>query len=232
MVNEFVGILNDFRANASQCEVNPAKPKAASILFRHKGRNRDCEEITLTEALCIGMDIAGSTPLAGRLPDGQLEIFVYPKETYFTDHKGSKVLKTTTEVGYVHKCPSTPKGVLLCGVHYDYEVADDGNPREAHPFYHAQISRRLNTLTDILAGLKVKMENCPHVPFLRFPTAHMSLASVLLGIAADCFKPPDFKAFLTAIRKRPVYGLYYSDKLLNRIQANSNSFASCSWYKE
>jgi hypothetical protein len=232
MVNEFVGILNEFRVNATQCEVNLAKPVASPVPFRHKGRNRECEEITLNEALFIGMDVAGSTPLGGLLPDGKLEIFVYPRETYFTDRDGSKILKTTTEVGYVHKGPSTPKGVLLFGVHYDYEVTDDGNPLEAHPFYHAHISKKLNTLTDVLKELKVEVESCANVPFLRFPTAHMSLASVLLGIAADCFKTQDFKAFLKAIRKRPACGLYYSDKLLDRIQANANSFASCSWYKE
>ena len=217
---------------------NAAENHLETVNIESNGKSRNnrkhkCEEVTLNEPLRIGMDVAASTPLGGgALPDGKLEIFVYPRELYFTERQISKVLKTTTEVGYVFQPKNAPRASLILGMHYDYDVSGTGDPLERHPTYHVHITKNLMVLTDILRGLKIDVTSCANIPFVRLPTAHMSLASVLLGIAADCFKNVEFETFIKAVRKKDPCGLFYTDKLFARVCKSSNSLAACSWYKD
>ena len=210
--------------------VNQVQPIGDDSEMKHNGKKCKCESVTLNEVLRIKMDVAASTPLGGHLPNGLLEIFVSPKELYCVDKGVNKIIKTTTEVGYVHTDAVSSKARLLLGLHYDYDVKLNGEPEPGHPTYHVQITNKLITLTGFFAGLDIDVASCSNVPFLRVPTAHMSLTSILLGIAADCFKSEDFKAFIDSVRKKPALSLFPPDNLFQRIQKNANSLASCSWY--
>jgi len=232
IVGEFVSILTEFEARAaSHCSVNEVRPVGNESERVLKGKKYKYQEVTLTDVLRVTMDIAASTPLGGHLPKGVLEIFINPKELYCVDRGSSKIVKTTTEVGYVHTDALSSTTRLLLGLHYDYDVEANGEPGNGHPTYHVQITNKLFTLTDFLSGLGIDVANCTNLPFLRVPTAQMSLPSILVGVAADCFSHEDFKDFIMSVRKKPSPELFQPNKLLERIKGNACSFAASSWYR-
>src|ERR1035441_4806227 len=121
IVRQFASVLDKFRVQCSECDLNQVTPIRNVVKRDIKGKIHEFEDITLNDVLNVTMDIGASTSLGKHLKHlrkGQLDIFVSSREMYYTVGNSSRVVKTTTEVGYVHTDALSSQARLLLGLHY------------------------------------------------------------------------------------------------------------------
>lgn len=124
-----------------------------------------------------------------------INIFIRGLEVFAC--KTAYMTKSTIQVMYLEI--DQDDAVPLLALHYDFAEP----VLAAHPCFHVQFG-----VTDVepqeckAIGLHATIQK-PHAPFypsVRIPTPHMSLGSVLIGIAADHLKPPFSEQFINNVR--------------------------------
>lgn len=220
LVDAFVAcaVKSGFKATTDRVVLEPTE---------HDGEA--CWKLSLKNtALILTSDVAGSwNKLTKKLgfEKGHLKILISPRETI---KKGEpwNIKESAIELAYVARDLSKAESDLLLGVHCDFSVTASGEPRPAHPLFHAQLTSRLVKLNDLLGGAKADRMKC--LPQFRLPTAHMSLPSVLLLVAADQFKEPQYLHFLQELRKAASFPSMSNTRFSARL--DGSRMRSCAWY--
>jgi hypothetical protein len=167
-------------------------------------------------------------------PSKLVHILLHAQETIHTDREGLKLLKSSVQVHY-YRTDAT----LLQSVHFDY-----GKPQAAHPLFHAQVSnvepRGLSAreAEELRFGFMTGTAGPACYRDARIPTSDMTLASVLLCLAADhldCDDASDDKRFFREFRAE---FLRLHDRLpkpaipsvLDSLKAQSDHFRSSHWF--
>jgi hypothetical protein len=70
------------------------------------------------------------------------------------------------------------------------------------------------------------------VPEVRLRTAHMTLPSVLLSVAADNFASVQFDAFLRGVRETRLYPTMANELFKKSMDRRKNRMRSCAWYAD
>ena len=130
----------------------------------------------------------------GVSPRGRINILIHARERIRrTDHV---LLSSTICVNYF--TASDDQIELLQAFHYDY----DPKQRD-HPVFHMQVTNRCVALSAADSeSLEIRLPATPAPPVLRcarVPTCDMTLASVLLCLAADHVGGPLFAEFFAKI---------------------------------
>ena len=124
----------------------------------------------------------------------RINILVHAKE--YIQRADQVLLKSTVCVNYFTGPADAP--ILLQAFHYDF----DPEPAD-HPLFHMQVTNRCIALTaEAIASLEVRLPAGDAQPVLRcarVPTCDMTLASVLLCLAADHVGGTIFIEFLKKI---------------------------------
>lgn len=189
-----------------------------------------CWELLLKNtALKLTTDVApgGGNNLSKKLgfDKGEFKILISPRETI---KKGEpwNIKESAVELAYIARDLSKTAPDLLLGVHCDFSVVQTGDPRPAHPLFHAQLTSRLVKLNDLIDG--TNLERMKSLPQFRLPTAHMSLPSVLLLVAADHFRQQQYLDFLKELRKTMPFPCMSNARFTTR--ADGRGMRSCAWY--
>ncbi len=143
-----------------------------------------------------------------------------------------KILNSTVGVDYYElgRNGDNVSMNLLESLHYDYKDPADAG----HPLFHAQLSNRpinegvllrseLSKRYSIrLGSLSGRLKN------IRIPTAHMGLASVLVGLMAD-HSPSNLGDIIAAVNAAKL-PKPYCRRLNQKIVSDACSFSSLHWY--
>lgn len=172
------------------------------------GTEADCGDLTLVKPInsCFRA-VAGSPEVyfecifvlkswrwKGVSKSERINILVHAKESI--RRADQVLLKSTVCVNYFTGPADAP--VLLQAFHYDYD------PGQAdHPLFHMQVTNRCIALTAAdISSLEVRLPVAGAPPVLRcarVPTCDMTLASVMLCLAADHVGGTIFNEFLKKI---------------------------------
>jgi len=183
------------------------KYESLIVALSKVGTDADCGEATLLKPIASCFRSAGSSVVEfdcvlslkswrwkGVSKNERINILVHAKESIRrADHV---LLKSTVCVNYFTGTADAP--LLLQAFHYDY----DPEPFD-HPLFHMQVTNRCIALTAAdIASLEVRLpiEGAPPVlRCARVPTCDMTLASVLLCLAADHVGGTIFNEFMEKI---------------------------------
>ena len=163
---------------------------------------------------------------------GELEILIYPREQIRINDPWN-IKRSQVELAYIAHDMETNVSSLLLALHYDFSVQDKtGDPDEVHPIFHAQLTHSPIQLDPTLKAKNVDVSRMKGIPAVRLPTAHMSLPSVLLGVAADRFRPEEFKKLLHWMRGCGAYPAMVNPLFESRMTSQRNRMRSCAWYAD
>lgn len=181
------------------------------------------------KALVLTTDVApgGSKKLSKKLgfAKGEFKILINPREVIKKDEPWN-IRESAIGLAYVARNLAKAGSDLLLGVHYDFSAPADGEPHPAHPLFHAQLASRFPAMGDMLDGINA--DRMKDLPEFRLPTAHMSLPSVLLLVAADNFEEEHFKEFLGELRRTSPFPIMNNSKFTARL--GQCGMRSCAWY--
>ena len=198
------------------------------VLQPTKHEGEACWNLSLKNtALVLTSDVTPGGKLSKRLgfDKGQLKILISPRETIKKDQPWN-IKESTIELAYVAHDLTKGETDLLLGLHCDFSATSSGDPHSAHPLFHAQLTSRFVKLNDLLGGANKNRMKC--LPQFRLPTAHMSLPSVLLLVAADQFTEPQYLAFLRELRKTTSFPSMNNTNFSTRLEGSR--MRSCAWY--
>ena len=203
------------------------------VLNPMQSAGEDCWELSFKNGtLVLKGDVSsgGINGLARMLgfATGEFKIFIHPREV-IKQGEPWNIKASVVELAYVAQDSSKSKSDLLLGMHYDFSARESGDPEFAHPLFHAQFTSKLYRLQGAL-GASIGLDRMKNLPSVRLPTAHMSLPSVLLLVAADNFTPSQFTAFLREVRKSPVYPCARNQLFATRMTQHNVGMRSCAWY--
>ncbi len=187
------------------------------------------KEGTLSLKTDVGMGTASGYAESLGIEAGELEILVHPREQIRATSPWD-IKRSTVELAYVVYDMATDKSDLLLALHFDYGVGDTGEPEEKHPIFHAQLTHKPVRLEGILQAKNVNVSRMKGVPDVRLPTAHMTLPSVLLSVAADQFRPEDFNKLLSWMRSYGAYPHMVNELFDARMAKEKNRMRACAWY--
>jgi hypothetical protein len=166
------------------------------------------------------------------LRDGELEILIYPRERIRSDDPWN-IRRSQIEIAYLYYNLDDDKTVLLLSMHFDHSVKKSvDEPEEAHPLFHVSLTDSPMKLEETLQKKNVHRERMQGMPIVRVPTAHMTLPSVLLGVAADHFQSAQFTKFLRYMRAETSYPTMANDFFKARMEKEKNRMRSCAWYAD
>jgi len=166
------------------------------------------------------------------LPSGELEILIYPREQIRIDDPWN-IKRSQVEIAYLFYNIELDKTALLLGLHFDFGVKNDiDEPEVAHPLFHVTLTPSPMNLKGILHHRKVDTTRMEGIPSVRLPTAHMTLPSVLLSVAADHFQPAAFNKFLRYMRGEGNYPTMTNNLFEQRMKKQKNRMRSCAWYAD
>ena len=163
---------------------------------------------------------------------GELEILIHPREQIRIDDPWN-IKRSQVEVAYLYYDLTTDKTSLLLAVHFDFSVDEaTQEPPKAHPLFHATLTHNPMQLKGLLQQRKVDVARMKGVPEVRLPTAHMTLPSVLMSVAADNFPSVQFDAFLRGVRENRLYPTMVNELFKKRMDRQKNRMRSCAWYAD
>jgi hypothetical protein len=163
---------------------------------------------------------------------GELEILIYPLEQIRIDDPWN-IKRSQVEVAYLYFDVNTDRTTLLLAFHFDFSVDEaTQEPAAKHPLFHATLTHDLMQLGGLLQQRKVDTMRMQGMPEVRLPTAHMSLPSVLMSVAADHFSAAQFEIFLRSVREARPYPTMANDPFKKRMEKQKNRMRSCAWYAD
>jgi len=186
--------------------------------------------------LSLKTDIADGSPNGFAedwgLPLGELEILISPLEQIRIDDPWN-IKRSQIEIAYLFFNLDTGKTELLLALHFDFGVKKDiDEPHDAHPLFHVSLTHKLFQLGAALQQRNVEVKRMEGVPGVRLPTAHMTLPSVLLNVAADHFQPQEFTKFLRHMRAAGEYPTMVNSFFKKRMEKHKTRMRSCAWYAD
>lgn len=177
----------------------------------------------------VGLGSANGFAESLGIESGELEILIHPREQIRIADPWD-IKRSTVELAYIVYDLARDKHDLLLALHFDFGVSDAGEPGEAHPIFHAQLTHRPMQLEGTLQARNVDVSRMKGVPEVRLPTAHMTLPSVLLSVAADHFRPTEFNKMLRWMRECGAYPHMRNDLFAARMTKEKSRMRACAWY--
>lgn len=203
------------------------------------GTSADCGEVVLAKPVlgCFSPDNADEESFdctlylkgwrwKGVSPKERINILIHAKERIrSTDHV---LLSSTVCVNYFTALDNVPK--LLQAFHYDYDPG-----QKDHPLFHMQVTNRCIALSSVdIEQLEIQIPAAvaPVLRCARVPTCDMTLASVLLCLAADHVGGGLFAEFLEKIyefqKEMPQPNI---DKLRHSLGVPVQDVRSSHWFR-
>jgi hypothetical protein len=165
------------------------------------------------------------------IENGELDILIFPREIIRIDDPWN-IRQSTIELAYVAYDMDSEKLDLRLALHFDFKVKESGEPDEKHPIFHAQLTHKPMGLAGTLQARNVNSSRMKGLPIVRLPTAHMTLPSVLLGVAADHFLPVEFSNLLGWMRDDGAYPHMINERFGGRMTKQQFRMRSCAWYAD
>lgn len=214
----YVGFWGKFLNLCSKAQL-PISPN--SYPFKLVALNKSSTEISLKEPIHLIL-----WPWRN-LSTERIHILVHGKET--VDSKTLRVTHSWIKVNYFEPVGKTLKP--LESIHYDYKP-----PEAGHPLFHAQICGDLidpgvRDASDTFKKLAFQADRIQNrLGTIKIPTAHISFASVLIGLVADHGSPATFAELVALIKNDGALPKACEKGLHDRIKDDGNAFRSFAWY--
>jgi hypothetical protein len=225
----YQGLLEVFVKCAGEAGFKTGSPFVMLKRLDSKWQSMFLKEGALSMKTDVAMGTANGYGESLGIEVGELEILIHPREQIRFSSPWD-IKRSTIELAYVVYDLNANKSDLLLAMHFDYGVSDSGEPDEKHPIFHAQFTHKPIQLEGLLLSKNVDVSRMKGVPEVRLPTAHMTLPSVLLSVAADQFPPASFNKLLRWMREYGPYPHMVNDPFEVRMAKEKNRMRACAWY--